>query len=389
MTFMDDPYAYTHLYRKFLQGTCTPDEVRVLLQQFGQEEVDPRLAEAVAKALAASDDVDEATRQRARAIVAKSDGFIYDHIVLPNRPAQRLRTLRWIPYAAAAVLICAIGVFAYFGWPPAQTAGTATQASAGEVVLPGKSRAIVTLADGRSYNLASHSDGIIVDNGAIRYENGEAIVAASEAPTATIATPRGGQYKLILPDSTTVWLNADSRLVYPLAFTGKERVVTLEGEAYFSVAHNSRQPFVVHHDGLQVRVLGTEFNLKSYADEPLQTTLVSGSVDVRIDDQQQPVRLRPGNQFSLQGGQYTVTDVNTLSYTGWKDGIFYFHHLQLDDVLRQLERWYDVSIPDADIPDINVYGEIDRDTPLREVLDMLELITPLHFELNERRITIR
>lgn len=135
---MDDPYAYTHLYRKFLQGTCTPDEVRVLLQQFGQEEVDPRLAEAVAKALAASDDVDEATRQRARAIVAKSDGFIYDHIVLPNQPTPqpqpapqpqptpRTRTLRWIPYAAAAVLICAIGVFAYFGWPPAQTAGTAT-----------------------------------------------------------------------------------------------------------------------------------------------------------------------------------------------------------------------------------------------------------------------
>lgn len=388
---MEDPYAYEHLYRKFLRGECTPRELRLLLQQFDRDEIDPRLAEAVAEALAHADSADDTTRQRAQAIVAKSDGFIHDHILLPNRtnqPAWRLRPLSWLPYAAAAVVICAIGI-AYFGWLSPHSANTDAPAIAAEVVLPGKNRAIITLADGRSYDLADDRNGIIVDDGVIRYENGDAIVSSSALPSATIATPRGGQYKLILPDSTTVWLNADSRLTYPLAFTGSERSVTLEGEAYFSVAHNSRQPFVVNHDGLQVRVLGTEFNLRGYAAEPLQTTLVSGSVDVRIDDQQQPVRLRPGNQFSLQDGQYTVTNVNTLSYTGWKDGIFYFHHLQLDDVLRQLERWYDVSIPDTGIPGINVYGEIDRDTPLREVLDMLELITPLRFELNERRIMIR
>lgn len=385
---MDDKHYYTYLYDKFLRGACTKSELASLFEHFKSEEVAPELLEAITRELASMDDINQQTNDRVENIVNKSDQAIREQVILPHLLIKKRKQRVWLQVAAAVVVLCVIGAL-YTFWTESAVWDSPMQALVEDDIMPGTNQATITLADGRTYEL-SDNGGVIVDKTGIHYENGETIVPTSEVPSATIVTPRGGQYRLVLPDSTTVWLNADSRLTYPMAFVGGERVVQLEGEAYFDVTKKGKQPFVVQVDQMRVQVLGTEFNIRGYQNEPTYTTLVTGSVDVHIDNTAESIRLRPADQIAVLDNKYTVTEVNTLSYTGWKEGIFYFHNLTLAEVFSQIERWYDVATPSGDsVPDITVYGEIDRHTPLREVLNLLELATSVPLDLDERRVTIQ
>ena len=161
--------------------------------------------------------------------------------------------------------------------------------------------------------------------------------------THSIVIPRGETFKLILCDGTEVWLNANSKLVYPTAFIEKERTVFLEGEAYFKVTKDAK-PFIVKTDYLQTKVLGTEFNVKSYTAEDSHVTLISGKVQVRSHDARF-VDLEPGKDaMLLSDGLFEVKEVNSEAYTYWKDGYFYFDELPLADIMKSIGRWYNVNV---------------------------------------------
>lgn len=162
--------------------------------------------------------------------------------------------------------------------------------------------------------------------------------------THSIVIPRGETFKLILCDGTEVWLNANSKLVYPTAFIERERTVFLEGEAYFKVTKDTK-PFIVKTDYLQTKVLGTEFNVKSYTAEDSHVTLISGKVQVRSHENERFVDLEPGKDaILLSNGQFEVKEVNSEAYTYWKDGYFYFDELTLADIMKSIGRWYNVNV---------------------------------------------
>ena len=176
---------------------------------------------------------------------------------------------------------------------------------------------------------------------------GLAYTVAADQPVEqhTLSTPRGKDFRLTLADGTIVWLNAESRLEYPSRFTGSERRVRLKGEAYFQVAHNADVPFVVETECIRTRVLGTEFNLCSYAPADTHVTLIKGSVEVSSPQQTVPVRIEPGEEARLQAdGSFALSTVDVDAYVYWKEGYFYFDNTPLADIMQAIGRWYNVNI---------------------------------------------
>jgi ferric-dicitrate binding protein FerR (iron transport regulator) len=205
----------------------------------------------------------------------------------------------------------------------------------------------------------------------------------------TIATPRGGQYQVVLADGSSVWLNAASSLRFPTNFVGKERRVEVKGEAYFEVAKNKAMPFVVVANGAEVQVLGTHFNVKAYDDEAvLRTTLLEGSV--KFVSGSNTVTLKPGQQSRLKenGGVDVVNEIDVDKVVAWKNGYFDFDGESLETITKQLARWYDVEVVGtARIAD-QFYAEIPRSTKLSDVLHALELTGKVHFQIDGKKVTV-
>lgn len=295
----------------------------------------------------------------------------------------------FIRYAtAAAVALIAIAVARYFYADPVAENHDTALAQVIDVA-PGTSRATLTLADGRTIELSTDHEGIIVEHEGVMYSDGTGISntkgeAAHVSSLMSISTPRGGQYQILLSDGTQVWLNADSRLTYPGRFTGKYREVQIEGEGYFMVAENSKQSFRINSQGQQIDVLGTEFNIAAYPDEEVtKTTLVSGAVKVSTHDQ--VLMLQPGQQAIRTASEVHMRHVDVEYITAWKEGVFMFRQTNLKDVLKSLSRWYDVRIDTTAVPDRRFNGRINRAVSLQQVLRMMEKSSNLKFYVNEER----
>ena len=205
----------------------------------------------------------------------------------------------------------------------------------------------------------------------------------------TLVTPRAGQFKLILPDGTQVWLNNASSLRYPSSFTGATRTVELTGEGYFEVARSSTQLFEVKTGGLSVKVLGTGFNISAYPDEPdIRTTLVQGKI--KVESKEKTAVLHPGQQVvaTEDGGWTMLKSVNTEEVTDWRFGLFNFDNADLHSVLRQLARWYDVDVEfRGTVPDKRVQGQMHRDLTLNQVLEILK-DKDIQFILQGRKLIV-
>lgn len=253
-------------------------------------------------------------------------------------------------------------------------------------VAPGSNKAILTLADGKQIILDSAQGNIVqlgnlkVTNlrGKLDYEGGSNTVKYH-----TLSTPRGGQYKLVLPDGTDVWLNAASSITFPTAFVGAERNVTITGEAYFEVAHNPRQPFHVRVNTLVVEVLGTHFNIKSYTDEAyIKTTLLEGSI--KISRNGETILLKPGRQASVNkftDEPLTISMPDIDKVMAWKNGRFFFDNTDLKTIMRQIMRWYNVDVEyKGSIPVRYFTADISRNKNLSDILKILEL-SNIHFRL--------
>ena len=274
-------------------------------------------------------------------------------------------------------------------------------------VLPGTNKAILTLANGSTIVLDSAENGTLarqgnmqvvkLDSGMIAY-NGYQGSGSGENLYNTITTPKGGQYKLILPDGSKVWLNAASALRYPIAFSGSSRSVELlAGEAYLEVAHRASQPFTLHvpaarpgDQDLAVEVLGTSFDVNAYPDEPAtDASLVEGSV--KVVKGRRTVLLHPGEQAQAFSGSESITvnsSVNVAGLVAWKDGMFSFDRAGTEAVMRQLARWYDVDISyEGKVPARQFVGTIPRNVPASDVLKLLEL-NHIHFKIEGKKIIV-
>ena len=302
---------------------------------------------------------------------------------------RRKRWRRWLPYAAAAFLLSTTLVW-YFSDNFAEMRKPKMALTSDEDIAPGGNRATLTLADGRKIDLSEMQSGIVIGNGGILYEKGTEELVDLEVDDIiplVLSTPKGGTYQITLADGTKVWLNAASTLQYPSRFDDRERVVQLQGEAYFSVTNDTDKPFRVVSHAQQIEVLGTEFNVAAYADDAeVKTTLVEGSVALQINASGERVFLAPNEQSVLRGATIRKQQVNVGPYIAWKDGNFYFHNTPLSEMMTQMSRWYDIDVVyEKEIPNEMFNGTLSRNVSLRTVLDLLR-ISEVKYRIEEDRL---
>lgn len=308
--------------------------------------------------------------------------------------AKSLKRIQlWPRFAAAASIILILSVAGYLMKHKPDKSGISI-AHVAPNILPGKSGAILTLADGSKIVLEQTRNGTIGQQSGARLNkaNDSSLVYHTNATKNTAAvtyntleTPRGRQYSVVLPDGTKIWLNSASSIKYPTAFnTLKERKVFLNGEAYFEVAKDKHHPFKVITSTQEVRVLGTHFNVNSYTDEPaVNTTLFEGSV--RINNQ---TVLKPGQKASLYHSGKISVSAGSDNVIAWKNGKFRFEDTSMEEILRELARWYDVDIvyPDG-IPQETFSGYIDQGLNLSDALDILKY-TRVNFKIAGKKIYV-
>ncbi|SFC00371.1 protein of unknown function [Parapedobacter composti] len=313
------------------------------------------------------------------------------------QPSARRRFVNLRYHAAAAIVIIGIGVWIvqprFFNKLEDAPLAVIDEND----ILPGGNRALLTLADGTAILLDDKPVGKIAQEGNnIVYKNadGELVYRRSDGPPSEvranefhrITTPRGGQCQLTLPDGSQVWLNAESAIRFSANNSGDERIVELTGEAYFEVARDANRPFKVITGKQVIEVLGTHFNVNSYPNEPVvRTTLVEGSVKVSEKSETRSVVLKPGQQASI-GDQrrLTVHDVSVADAIAWKNGMFSFNDSNIESIMRQLSRWYDVEVEfEGNKPEFKLWGEVYRNVKASEALEILSF-----FNLNYRIETV-
>ena len=322
--------------------------------------------------------------------ILQSDKLSGDNVAKPSTRVHYLHRWGW---AAAVVVLFGLGAWFFSQNHKAQPDAVIT-GNAPLDVEPGKNGAILTLADGSEMVLDSAGNGIITrQNGTtvalksdgLQYTPGER--GTGEIQYNTISTSKGRQFKVVLPDGSKVWLNAASTLKFPVTFEGKERGVELSGEAYFEVAKNAAQPFKLKVPGkIEIEVLGTAFNVNAYTNEKNSyTTLVEGSVRVsHTNKTDSRIVLKPGDQLqSGDAGMALVQQSNVEKAIAWKNGLFNFEGVGLREMMRQLERWYNLDVVyEGNVPDVVFFGEMSRTLKLSDVLSGLER-ADVHFRLEE------
>jgi transmembrane sensor len=370
------------LFSKYLRDKLTPEELDQLFSQYNEEELDEVLKEM--QALPALENSDEET----------------DRQVVFNKILNRLEDKKRINWVRVAVAAMFIGLIATGGWYFFKKEPVAKEIS---FIQPGSNKALLVLAGGQQIILDNIRKGDVAQLGNVkvimkadssllvynitgnsRNDNGQNNAGNSNTANAvgynTLFTPRGGQFQVQLPDGSHVWLNAASSLRYPAAFTGTKREVELKGEAYFEVAKDDRKPFEVSAKGQHIKVLGTAFNIMAYDDEKtVKTTLVQGAI--KVNDQ----LLHPGEQISLN----TITQPNMKEVLSWKEGKFWFDGADINTIMRQIARWYDVDVQyEGEIQPIEFTGIIARTEQVSQLLEALEQTGNVHFKISGKKILV-
>ncbi|MGE7775778.1 FecR family protein [Chitinophaga sp. NPDC101104] len=373
---------FAHLFHKYRSGQATPEEEKEFLDMVAASGHDDELKEAIGGMLENGLDDDAAMPE-------ESAEKVLGEILRDETPRRKTRIFTWAAVAAGLLMLLGIGFLLKTqrnGQPGAETARTQ--------ISPGKDRATLVLDDGREIDLErAGNDTIGVQQGLMAQVNGNALhydTTAAEPPTInTIRTPRGGQFRVVLPDGSRVWLNAASSIRFPTVFNAGERRVEVEGEVYFEVAKRPQQPFIVKADGMDVRVTGTHFNVMAYSDESsIETTLLEGGVKVFGGGSE--ATLVPGLQavMNRQENDIKVRKADTDRVIAWKEGRFEFRG-NIRGIMRQIARWYDVDIIYKGNTDgKNFGGAISRTEKIEDVLKMLELTGSIQFEINNNTVTV-
>ncbi|MBN1117990.1 MAG: DUF4974 domain-containing protein [Bacteroidales bacterium] len=281
-----------------------------------------------------------------------------------------------------------------------------------DIIVPGTHMAVLTLSDGKEINLDGSETKQTIDNEQVYIYNQERILKYelkdeenSSAPENnaksveprfnTLTIPRGGEYSIELTDGTKIWLNAESKLVYPIEFTGNNRQIYIEGEAYLEVAHNSVKPFIVNTSLVNITVLGTSFNIRSYENDPeIVTTLVEGKVKLTgiSTNNHEQIVLSPGKQARMIKTTKTleISEVETNDYTAWKDGLLVFNNENLGSIMKRLERWYNFNsiFESEELRELHFSGTLNKYDHIDTILDMISISCYIQFKSEGRNITV-
>ena len=229
---------------------------------------------------------------------------------------------------------------------------------------------------------------IKLDDGQLAYSSSDQL--SKPVTYNTLSTPRGGQYTITLADGTKVWLNSASSLRFPIAFTQQVRIVDLSGEGYFEVAPNMEKPFIVRVNNMEVKVLGTHFNIMAYDDElSINTTLLEGSV--LVSQRNETTKLKPGQQaqVTFDGKIGIIKNADTEQAIAWKNGVFNFNGSDIETTMRQISRWYDIEVIIENKITEHFYGTIPRNSTIEKVLQMMEYTGVVHFSRKGRKVFVR
>ena len=307
------------------------------------------------------------------------------------------RRIGWrIGVAMAAAVILVIGINFSSSLHQEKHLGSVPFAST--VISSGKRVAIITLANGEQLELGNGDPKVHEENGALLKMDSSVITYQSlqtennEIAYNTLSVPLGGEYQIILSDSTKVWVNADSKLKYPIAFRSERREVFLEGEAYFEVKKDRQHPFIVHTSRGSVKVLGTGFNVRDYQEEAkVVTTLVEGKVAYSRTVQSDEVVLVPGYQLEDNViAELIPRQVDVEMYVGWKDGKYIFDDATLEEIMQVLSRWYDVTVfyKSEKSKDLHFTGDLERYENINDFLHFMELGGKVTFNIQGKTIII-
>ena len=317
---------------------------------------------------------------------------------LKNRKqVKRIGILSWIA-AASVVVIAGVSAWILLSQEP-----DVDNLSVTEKFEPGKAIVTLEMASGLKYRLDTLSSVVRNNRVNVAFDNNDGVLkikeqdsladgATKEIGYNTINVPYGGTYTVELCDGTKVYLNSGTTLEFPSRFDGKVRSVILKGEAYFDVARNVSKPFVVEVDEMKVKVLGTSFNVKSYVDEPgVYTTLVEGSVAILRDGQPEK-KIKPGEQayYNKGVGTLSIAEVDVNEFTSWKDGLFYFKDIALEEILRIVSRWYDLEVfyMNQGAKSVIYSGKLPMYSSVEDVLRKFEISGDVRFELKGRTLTV-
>ncbi|MET7253185.1 FecR family protein [Dyadobacter fermentans] len=368
----DDPKRLQQLFDRYYAGQATPEEEEELMRHIrsGQQDV------------AIEDAMKRNWLQPAGAqpfFGASHSRDMLGSILAAGRERRHWRVDIWLRYAAVAAVFAVVAGL----WVMRKTTSeksVATEVIQNQDVAPGGNKALLTLADGKGIELDRIGSGLVARQGnteITKQEDGLVVYNSRSASVASngfnkVTTPRGGQYKVQLPDGSKVWLNASSSIRFPSVFPASERRVEITGEVYFEVTKDKARPFTVRFNGSEVQVLGTSFNVMAYADERVsKTTLVEGSVAIRNKGER--ALLRPGQQAALMpGGRIETAFKPVDEAVAWKEGMFYFKNAGVKDVMRQLSRWYDVEVSyRGEVPVRQFTGRVSRNVNLSGIVGML------------------
>lgn len=302
--------------------------------------------------------------------------------------ARKRYILRTLPWAAAIALLIGCGALFLLQRGQQPTAPVAQQI---QEDLTGK--IVLTLSDGRQVAL-SDSLGSLQEQNGTTIENGNQSLVYNPTDSTiamvynTIRIPRGAEYKLVLADGSQVWLNAESTITYPVAFQGETREVRLQGEAYFEIAKNKNQPFIVHTTQFDVQVTGTQFNVRAYPGEMESATLAEGGI--QLEKGGKTYTLKPGQQAYLEEEEVQVRKVNLESAIAWRYNAFSFEETPLEEIMNELARWYNIHVfyLNPKVKELHFTAWFRRNCTLQEVIDILEKTGKINIELKGKTITV-
>ncbi|WP_316834942.1 FecR family protein [Pedobacter nutrimenti] len=421
---MENQEYIRSLIKQFTDGNISKDAYAELVQYLNTAKDNDNIYEAMDRVWDKMDNLEE---------YSKSEADLFYQKLISDQRFSEVKTYKlWSRVAAAAAVLLIVGLSIFFYtsyYAPRHLEGSAaTRDLLTNDIKPGSNKAYLVLSNGKRVSLTDAANGELAKeagveitktaDGQVVYKtatdisdriNGrhpvpDLIRDLSGSRTSysnalnTIETPRGGQYQIRLPDGSKVWLNAASKLIYPVTFNGRgQRVVELSGEAYFEIFKNKLQPFVVKSKNQEVTVLGTHFNINTYDDEPnTKTTLLEGSVQVSgrhpefISGPPLKQVLKPGQQSILAGGKINVIPADLIETMAWQKGDFVFKNESLESIMRKICRWYNVEVIYVGKIDTKqtFSGQVSRNKNISEVLKALESGGTLKFKIEGKKIRI-
>lgn len=374
-----------YLWRCYVDNTSNQFELEELestLRDIHLEELTAEALDALYQTIPDREIIDMKDAQ------AKQDSF---HAIIA-KPQDKHLFFHLFKYGkVAAILLCLTTISYFLGVSTFRKQYAQTETNAD--ILPGTNKATITTSDGKITSLSASKNVLIIEADRLKYSDGTSVDKAVNpvAGLQTVSTPPGGTYQIILPDKTKVWLNAGSSIQFSTALnTLPHREILLSGEAYFEVTKNKKHPFVITTKKQIVTVLGTHFNINSYADEPnSKTTLLEGCVQVSSLISANKQILKPGQEAIVSHTNIRVNEVDTDQAIAWKNGYFKFSNDDLPSIMRQIARWYDVELEGEHLLPQEVFsGRISRNKKLSQILHMIEASGQIQFKISGRRIIV-